>query len=82
MAFITSFNTIIHIDTKPVLVDINWKTLNIDSTKLESKITKNIKSIFPVHFTLVPIDLDLIYGIAIKYKFSVFEDGTYDVSLY
>ncbi|MDR1057236.1 MAG: DegT/DnrJ/EryC1/StrS aminotransferase family protein [Coxiellaceae bacterium] len=74
MTFIASLNTIIHTGAKPVLVDVDLKTRNIDVTKIEAKITKNTKAILPVHFAGVPVDLDLIYKIAKKYNLRVLED--------
>jgi dTDP-4-amino-4,6-dideoxygalactose transaminase len=74
MTFIASINTIIHAGAKPVLVDVDFKTRNIDITKIESKITENTKAILPVHFAGIPVDLDSLYSIASKHNLRVIED--------
>ena len=66
MTFVASLNTIIHAGAKPVLVDIDLKTRNIDINKIEAAITKRTKAILPVHFAGIPVDLDPIYEIAKK----------------
>lgn len=50
MTFIASLNTIVHAGAKPVLVDVDLKTRNIDVTKIEAAITPHTKAIVPVHF--------------------------------
>ena len=50
MTFCATVNTIIHAGAKPVLVDIDPITWNIDVSKIEEKINRNTKAIIPVHF--------------------------------
>lgn len=60
---------------KPVFVDIDPKTYNIDSSQIESKITERTKAIMPVHLYGQCADMGPILDIAKKYNLAVIEDG-------
>lgn len=77
MTFVASLNTIVHAGAKPILVDVDLNTRNIDVTKIEKVITARTKAILPVHFAGIPVDLDAIYQIAKKYKLRVLEDAAH-----
>ena len=79
MTFVASLNTIVHAGAKPVLVDIDLTTRNIDVTKIEAAITPNTKAIMPVHFAGIPVDLDPLYQIAKKHNLRVLEDAAHAV---
>lgn len=59
----------------PVVVDIDSRTLNIDSHAIEKAVTKRTKAIMPVHAFGIPCDIDAISAIARKYDLSVIEDA-------
>lgn len=59
---------------RPVFVDIDEKTYNIDVSKIEKAITMNTKAILPVHLYGHPADMDSIMEIAKRYKLKVIED--------
>lgn len=59
---------------KPVFVDIDSETFNIDLNKIEEKITSCTKAIFPVHFFGQPVDMKSILSIAQKHNLAVVED--------
>lgn len=73
--FVASLNTIVLAGGKPVLVDIDLHTRNMDINLLEKAITKNTKAIMPVHFAGFPVDLDPLYTLAQKYNLRVIEDA-------
>jgi dTDP-4-amino-4,6-dideoxygalactose transaminase len=73
--FIATAEVIANCGAKPVFVDINPKTFNIDPSKIEEKITKNTKAIIPVHLFGQMADMDEIMEIAKKYKLYVIEDA-------
>lgn len=75
MTFVATLNTIVHVGAKPVIVDIDLNTYNIDINKIEAAITPKTKAIMPVHFAGLPVDLDPIYEIASKYNLRVIEDA-------
>lgn len=60
---------------KPVFVDINRDTYNIDPDQIEAKITPRTKAIMPVHLYGQCAEMDKICAIAKKYNLSVIEDG-------
>ncbi|AYA78043.1 UDP-4-amino-4,6-dideoxy-N-acetyl-beta-L-altrosamine transaminase [Bacillus sp. Y1] len=77
--FVASANTIIHTGAKPVFVDIDPVTMNIDPSKIEEKITDRTKAIIPVHFAGYPCDMDPILEIAKKHNLVVIEDAAHAV---
>jgi len=60
---------------KPVFVDINEKTYNIDAEKIKLAITKKTKAIIPVYLYGQPADMQEILKIAKKYNLKVIEDA-------
>lgn len=60
---------------KPVFVDINRDTYNIDPDQIEAKITPRTKAIMPVHLYGQCAEMEKICAIAKKYNLSVIEDG-------
>jgi dTDP-4-amino-4,6-dideoxygalactose transaminase len=60
---------------KPVFVDINPETYNIDVNQIEAKINPNTKAIIPVHLYGQPSEMDVILGLASRYGLRVIEDN-------
>jgi UDP-2-acetamido-2-deoxy-ribo-hexuluronate aminotransferase len=73
--FIATAETIAFLKAKPVFVDIDEKTYNIDSSKIEEKITSKTKAIMPVSLYGQPADMDAIQAIADKHNLKVIIDG-------
>jgi dTDP-4-amino-4,6-dideoxygalactose transaminase len=59
---------------RPVFVDIEEKTYNIDVSKIEDSITKKTKAILPVHLYGHPADMDPIMDIAKRHNLKIIED--------
>ncbi|MGG7141952.1 DegT/DnrJ/EryC1/StrS family aminotransferase [Clostridium nigeriense] len=59
----------------PVFVDVDKETFNIDTTKIEEKITEKTKAIMPVHIFGQSADMDEINEIAKKHNLMVIEDA-------
>jgi perosamine synthetase len=74
-SFIASANCILYVNARPVFVDIDPATLNIDAKKIEEKITEKTKAILAVHVFGVPCNMDEIITIANKYGLTVIEDA-------
>ena len=70
----TTVFPIINIHAKPVFVDIDPRTYNIDTKKIEKAITKKTKAILPVHLLGNPCKMDEIRKIAKKNNLYVIED--------
>ena len=73
--FIASANSILYCGAKPVFVDINENTYNIDPFLIEEKITSKTRAILPVHLFGNPCDMDSILKIAQKHALFVIEDA-------
>ncbi len=73
--FIATAETIAFLGAKPVFVDIDEKTYNIDPSKIEEKITKKTKAIMPVSLYGQPADMDAIGTIADTYNLKIIVDG-------
>ncbi len=74
LTFVATLNTIVLAGGKPVLVDIDPTTLNMDMGKLEAAITPRTRAIVPVHFAGLSVDLDPLYALAKQHKLRVVED--------
>jgi len=73
--FIATTNTVLMVGAKPVLVDIDPTSYNIDFKKIESKITKKTKAIMPVEVFGNPLGMDKVGEIARKHNLVVIEDS-------
>ena len=73
--FIATAETIAFLKAKPVFVDIDEKTYNLDPTKIEDKITSKTKAIMPVSLYGQPADIEGIQAIADKHGLKVIVDG-------
>src|SRR5688572_14185024 len=58
--FAASVNVIEHVGAKPVLVDIEPDTMNIDPAAIAQALTERTRAVLPVHFAGHPADLDAI----------------------
>jgi len=74
-SFIASTNCILFEKAKPIFVDIDEKTLNIDINKIEDKITDRTKAILPVDVFGHPNNMEEIMKLAKKYNLKVIEDS-------
>jgi len=73
--YIATAETVALLRAKPVYVDIDPRTYNLDPTKLEAAITPRTKAIIPVSLYGQCADFDLINAIAAKHGIPVIEDG-------
>ena len=74
-SFIATTEVIVLMGAKPIFVDIELDTCNIDVSLIEAKITANTKAIMPVSLYGQPANMDEINEIAKKYNVIVIEDG-------
>jgi len=73
--YIATAETVALLGAKPVYVDVNSKTYNLDVEKLEAAITPKTKAIIPVSLYGQCADFDAINAIAAKYGIPVIEDA-------
>jgi dTDP-4-amino-4,6-dideoxygalactose transaminase len=76
-SFIATTSSIVWESCKPVFVDIDNKSLNIDPAKIESAITKNTTAILATHVYGNPCDVVAIEKIAEKHNLKVIYDGAH-----
>ena len=74
-SFIATAGTIAYVGAKPVFVDIDPVTFNINPALVEAAITPCTRAIMPVHLFGLPADLDPILAIAKARKLAVIEDA-------
>jgi dTDP-4-amino-4,6-dideoxygalactose transaminase len=79
MTFVATLNTIVHCGAKPVLVDVDLATYNIDIEQIKAAITPRTKVIMPVHYAGIPVDLDPIYALARQHGLRVLEDAAHAI---
>lgn len=74
-SFVATSETIALMKAKPIFVDIEPDTFNIDANLIEAAITDRTKAIIPVSLYGQPADMDAIQSIADKYNLKVIIDG-------
>jgi perosamine synthetase len=74
-SFVASANAVLYERGKPVFVDIDPRTGNMDPALIESAITERTKAILVVHAFGQPADMDPILAIAKKHNLIVIEDA-------
>jgi dTDP-4-amino-4,6-dideoxygalactose transaminase len=73
--FIATAEPITHRGARPVFVDIDPSTYNLDPAQVEAAITPQVKALLPVHLYGYPADMDAIDAIASTYHLQVIEDA-------
>jgi perosamine synthetase len=77
MTFTATGEVVCYFNARPVLVDIEKDTHNIDIKAIEKAITPKTKAIIPVHYGGQPCDMDEILEIAKRYNLYVIEDAAH-----
>ncbi len=75
--FVAVGETIQYLGAKPVFVDIDPATLNIDPAAIESAVTDRTKAILPVHIAGYPCEMNAILSIARAHNLRVIEDAAH-----
>jgi perosamine synthetase len=76
LTFIATINPVLFVQAKPVIVDVDLITWNIDSQEIRKAITKKTKAIIPVHLYGNVCNMDEIIEIAKEYNLYIIEDAT------
>lgn len=77
LTFTATANVIAHVGAKPVFVDVEERTQNIDVSRIEEAITPRTKAILPVHMCGWPCDMNAIQAIAKRHGLVVIEDAAH-----
>jgi len=75
VSFVTTANIVYHLRLKPVFVDVELDTYNIDPDQIEKHITKRTKAIIPVHILGLPANMPAILKLAKKHNLKILEDS-------
>jgi dTDP-4-amino-4,6-dideoxygalactose transaminase len=75
LSFVATGNAVLQAGFKPVFVDVERTTLNIDPEQIEERITQKTRAIMPVHLMGKPARMDEINQIAKKHNLFVIEDA-------
>ena len=73
--YVATAGSIARLKAKPVFVDIDPETYNLDCKQLQAALTKNTKAIIPVHLFGLPAEMDAVMEIARAHGVSVLEDA-------
>lgn len=79
IAFASTANVIVHQGAKPVFVDVDSETLNIDANLIENHITDKTRAILPVHLYGQPCEMETILRVAEKHRLAVIEDAAHAI---
>ncbi|HEV7164547.1 MAG TPA: DegT/DnrJ/EryC1/StrS family aminotransferase [Gammaproteobacteria bacterium] len=79
MTFAASVNVIEHVGAKPILVDVEPDTLNIDPQRIAGALTPRTKAILPVHYSGHPAEMDQINELAAAGHLHVIEDAAHAI---
>ena len=75
LSFVATANAVAYTGAKPVLVDVDPVTWNMDLSDAEGKVTRNTKVILPVHLYGVPCDMDMLHAFAENHDLEIIEDA-------
>ena len=75
LSWVATSNVILEVGARPVFVDIDPVTRNIDLARIETAITPATRAIIPVDLAGQPVDRDRLYAIAKKHNLRVVEDA-------
>lgn len=74
MTFCATVNTIVHAGDRPVLADVDGRTMNIDADAVRRAVTPRTRAILPVHFAGRPCAMDALEEIAREHDLKIIED--------
>ena len=77
--FTATAEVVCYCDAKPVIIDVDRETHNIDVAAIEKVINPRTRAIIPVHYAGQPCDMDQIMDIARRYRLFVIEDAAHAI---
>ncbi|HEY5102379.1 MAG TPA: DegT/DnrJ/EryC1/StrS aminotransferase family protein [Steroidobacteraceae bacterium] len=75
LSWVATSNVVLEVGARPVFVDVDPATRNIDLERIEAAITPATRAIIPVDLAGLPVDRDRLYGIAKRHRLRVVEDA-------
>ena len=75
LSWVATANVVLTVGARPVFVDVDPVTRNIDLERVEAAITPRTRAILPVYLAGLPVDLDRLYEIAGRHRLRIVEDA-------
>ena len=75
VTWVATANVIVAVGARPVFVEVDPRTRNIDLGALEAAITPRTRALMPVYLAGLPVDMDRLYDIAGRHGLRVIEDA-------
>ena len=75
LSWVATANVVLRAGARPVFVDVDAQTRNIDLARMEAAITSRTRALLPVDMAGLPVDRDRLYDIARRHKLRVIEDA-------
>ena len=79
MSFAATANVVLRVGARPVFVDVELASRNIDPALIEGAITPRTRAIMPVHFAGLAADMERIHAVAARHKLRVIEDAAHAI---
>jgi dTDP-4-amino-4,6-dideoxygalactose transaminase len=79
LSFVATANVIALTGARPVFVDVDLDSRNVDLDQVEAAIGPATRAIMPVHFAGLPVDMDRLYAIAARHGLRVIEDAAHAI---
>jgi dTDP-4-amino-4,6-dideoxygalactose transaminase len=79
MTFAATANVVVRAGARPVFVDVELVSRNLDTGAVEAVITPRTRAVMPVHFAGLPVDLDAVYRLAERHNLRVIEDAAHAI---
>jgi len=75
ITWVATANVCLAVGARPVFVDVDPRTRNIDLAAVESAITPRTRAVMPVYLAGLPVDMDALYALAKRHGLRVIEDA-------
>ena len=75
LSWVATSSVVLELGARPVFVDVDPATRNLDLDRIEAAITPKTRAILPVYLAGLPVDLDRLYAIADRHRLRVVEDA-------
>ena len=75
ITWVATANVILAVGAKPIFVDVDPRTRNIDLAAVEAAVTPRTRAVIPVYLAGLPVDMDRLYAIARRHGLRVVEDA-------
>lgn len=79
LSFVATANVILRVGARPIFVDVDLDTRNLDLDQVEAAISPRTRALMPVHFAGLPVEMDRLYDIAGRHCLRVIEDAAHAI---